>query len=326
VAQTGKDGAEAMAEEDFAEQNQDNGKPRLRLRLRHAILMLAAAFLLGAAAVGWFVSRGGSFGALRGGAEDGPIMPALSGDEATGDTAVDSEAMKLAEVSEDAVEEAVEVVEKVAQAQGGFDHRLAGLEQRLARLDLQAQAAAGNAARAEGLLIAFATRRAIERGAPLGYLADQLRLRFGDARPNAVRTVIEFSREPVTLDQLLARLEGLGPQLTKAPEDEGAWSRIKREVNGLFVIRRESAPSPAPLRRLERARLFLESGRIEAAMAEVRNMPGAPEAKDWLVSAERFAAAQAALDLIETTAVLEPRDLRDGRGNKVEQLSPASGA
>ena len=86
-----------MAEEDFAEQNQDNGKPRLRLRLRHAILMFTAAFLLGAAAVVWFVSRGGSFGALGGGADDGPIQPAISGDEATGDTAVDSEAMKLAE-------------------------------------------------------------------------------------------------------------------------------------------------------------------------------------------------------------------------------------
>src|SRR3990170_1686682 len=71
----------------------------------------------------------------------------------------------------------------MAETQGGLDQRVAAMEQRLARLDLQTQAAAGNAARAEGLLVTFASRRSIERGVPLGYLADQLRLRFGDAQP-----------------------------------------------------------------------------------------------------------------------------------------------
>ena len=52
---------------------------------------------------------------------------------------------------------------QITQQQGGIDQRLAAAEQRLARLDLQAQAAAGNAARAEGLLIAFATRRRLFR-------------------------------------------------------------------------------------------------------------------------------------------------------------------
>ncbi|MFA7596984.1 MAG: hypothetical protein WCY92_11575 [Novosphingobium sp.] len=220
------------------------------------------------------------------------------------------------------VEQAAQVVEKAAQQQGGFDQRLAALEQRLTRLDLQAQAASGNAARAEGLLIAFATRRALERGAPLGYLGDQLRLRFGDARPNAVRIIIEASRDPITLDQLVARLEGLSQDLTMAPKDEGVWPRIRRELDGLFVIRREASPSPAPRLRLERARMFLETGRVEAAVAEIRNMPGAARASSWIVEAERYAKVQSALELIETTAVLEPRKLRDGAGNQVEQLSP----
>src|SRR5687768_6150622 len=39
----------------------------------------------------------------------------------------------------------------MAETQGGLDQRVAAMEQRLARLDLQTQAAAGNAARAEGL-------------------------------------------------------------------------------------------------------------------------------------------------------------------------------
>jgi hypothetical protein len=215
-----------------------------------------------------------------------------------------------------------QTVKEMAQQQGGIDQRLTAAEQRLAKLDLQAQAAAGNAARAEGLLIAFATRRALDRGAELGYLADQLRLRFGDAMPNAVDTVVSFSRDPVTLDVLLARLEGLAPRLESSTEETG-FARLKRELSELFVIRRESTPSPQPEKRLERARFFLESGRVDRAIQEVQQLPGATHAGNWIADARRYAAAQRALDLIETSAVLEPRRLRDGAGNAVEQPSPA---
>ncbi|GAB5350096.1 hypothetical protein [Alteriqipengyuania sp. 357] len=212
-------------------------------------------------------------------------------------------------------------VERVVQQQGGLEQRLAAAEQRLARLDLQAQAAAGNAARAEGLLISFATRRSIERGEELGYLADQLRLRFGDALPNAVRTLTDMSRNPVTIDQLLARLEGLEPALRASPE-EPSLQRLRRELSNLFVIRRQTAPSPQPKRRLERARMFLETGRYENAIQEVQNTPGADAAGQWVADVRRYAAAQRALDLIETAAILEPRRLRDGSGERVEQPSP----
>ena len=171
--------------------------------------------------------------------------------------------------------------EEMAETQGGLDQRVAAMEQRLARLDLQSEAAAGNAARAEGLLVTFAARRSLERGVPLGYLADQLRLRFGDAQPNAVRTVIEASRKPVTLDKLIAQLDGLAPALAEAPPEEGALGWLSRELSELFVVRREDSPSPEPRRRLERARLFLESGRAEAAVSEVRNLPNAAGAAAW---------------------------------------------
>ena len=212
-------------------------------------------------------------------------------------------------------------VERVEQQQGGLEQRLAATERRLARLDLQAEAAAGNAARAEGLLISFGTRRSIERGAELGYLADQLRLRFGDALPNAVRTLVQMSRDPVTIDQLLARLEGLEPALRSSPQ-EPSLQRLRRELSNLFVIRRQTAPSPQPKRRLERARMFLETGRYEAAIEEVQNMPGSDAAEDWISDVRRYAAAQRALDLIETAAVLEPRRLRDGSGERIDQPSP----
>lgn len=215
--------------------------------------------------------------------------------------------------------------EEMAETQGGLDQRVAAMEQRLARLDLQSEAAAGNAARAEGLLVTFAARRSLERGVPLGYLADQLRLRFGDAQPNAVRTVIEASRNPVTLDKLIAQLDGLAPALAEAPPEEGALGWLSRELSELFVVRREDSPSPEPRRRLERARLFLESGRAEAAVSEVRNLPNAAGAAAWIRDAERYAGAQRALELLETAALLEPRELRDSAGRSVQQVSPVAG-
>ncbi len=217
-------------------------------------------------------------------------------------------------------ENAEKAVERVAEQQGGLDQRLASAEQRLTQLDLQAQAAAGNAARAESLLIAFATRRAVERGAELGYLSDQLRLRFGDQWPNAVATIIEFSRNPIRLDGLVARLEGLGPQLRES-SDGPSWASFQRELSQLFVFRRESTPSPEPQRRLERARWALEQGRYQNAIDEVKGMPGADKAETWIADAERFRKAMEALEVIETAAVLDQRGLRDGAGNPVRQLN-----
>ena len=216
-----------------------------------------------------------------------------------------------------------EVAEFVGQEEG-LDQRIAEMEQRLARLDLQADAAAGNAARAEGLLIAFAARRAIERGDRLGYLADQLQMRFGTAEPEAVQAVLAIERESVTLDQLLAGLQGLAPHLGASSDNEGAFAWLSREMGQLFVVRREDAPSPAPERRLERARQFLESGRTEAAIAEVSNLPNADRAAGWIADARRYAAAQRGLERIEAAAILEPRDLRDGTGQPIGNPEPAS--
>jgi hypothetical protein len=300
--------------DEIVSEPQQNGYAGRRIGFGTILAVAIVTFLLGAVLAAWAESRG---------LMKLPLLdqtpPSISSDHML--DASSSQVADLYPAAAAKVEQAAQVVEKAAQQQGGFDQRIAAMEQRLVRLDMQAQAASGNAARAEGLLIAFATRRALERGAPLGYLADQLRLRFGDARPNAVRTVIEGARDPVTLDQLVARLEGLSQDLTSAPKDEGLWTRFQREMDGLFVVRRETSPSPAPRLRFERARMFLETGRIEAAVAEVRNMPGATAAQNWIADAERYARMQAALDLIETTAVLEPRNLRDGAGNQVEQPS-----
>jgi len=292
--------------------------------LRLAIVAALVAFLLGATLTfylaretDWLFGPGAS--ALLDIGGDGTLELANEEGAASGATDPGLSAIQQAQTATIAAKR----VAQVAEQQGGIDQRVAAMEQRLARLDLQAQAAAGNAARAEGLLIAFAARRAIERGAPLGYLSDQLRLRFADALPNAVRAVNAAGDDPVTLDQLLARLDGLAPALANAPLEEGVLPRIGRELSQLFVIRTEDTPSPRAESRLERARLFLESGRVEVAIAEIRNMPNAQEAAAWIGDAQRYARAQRGLELLETTAILEPRQLRDGSGNRVEQPSPA---
>lgn len=307
-----------------------SGKPPRTLPLRGVLIGFAVAFVLGISATLYF-ARDGDFGfgsilSVRGG-EDEAAVPVDEPVTLATQSQAEPEPSPSASASDSATEEArqaVERAEQVVEQAGGLDSRVAAMEQRLTRLDIQAQSAAGNAARAEGLLIAFAARRAIERGAPLGYLADQLRLRFGEARPNAVQTVIDAAQDPVTLDRLIARLDGLAPTLTDSPAGEGMFAWMGRKISELFVVRREDTPSPVAERRLERARLFLESGRIEAAVSEVRNLPNAREAEDWLADAERFAAAQRALEMLETAAVLDPRELRDGGGEQVVQRSPAA--
>lgn len=206
--------------------------------------------------------------------------------------------------------------------QDALDARMAELEQRLDTVDVHADAASGNAARAEALLVAFAARRALDRGAPLGYLEDQLRLRFGDAQPNAVTTVIDTARSPVTIDELLAGLDTLAPNLTQAPATDSAWAQIRREVSSLFVIRHETAPSPAPTVRLNHARAQLQAGKVSEAINEVQRLPGAAEAGDWMIAARRYDSARRALDLLETTAMLDTRGLKDATGTKVDQPTP----
>jgi hypothetical protein len=210
-------------------------------------------------------------------------------------------------------------------AQRGFDQRIAALEQRLSRIDLQATAASGNAARAEGLLIAFAARRMVDKGAPLGFLEEQLRVRFADAQPNAVATVIAASARPVTLDQLIARLQAMAPALAEAPPEESGWNRVKRELSNLFVIRHDSDPSPSSQARIDRALLYAREGKLEEAIAEVQRLNSAATAASWIDAARRYQSVHQALDLIETTALIEPRRLNDGSGHKVDLPSPAAG-
>lgn len=209
----------------------------------------------------------------------------------------------------------------VTTGDSGLSLRMADLETRLARITVQADMASGNAARAEGLLIAFATRRALDSGRSLGYLDEQLQLRFGAAQPEAVAIIREFSANPITQEALIDELESLSGALT-TDTDEGFWGNVQREFEELFLIRRAGTTSTASATRLDRARRFVRNGNVAAAVAEIEKMPGAAKAAGWLDRARRYAKVQEELEVLETAAIFEPKMLRDTTGSVVQQPSP----
>jgi hypothetical protein len=206
-----------------------------------------------------------------------------------------------------------------ATAAQSLDSRIAQLEERLTRITVEAQAASGNASRAEGLLIAFAARRALDTGAPLGYLEGQLRLRFGQGQPRAVAAIITAAREPITLVDLRAGLNAISDRVTRVPADAGWWSALEREARELVTIRKATTPSARPEVAMDRALRYIDGGRVAAALAEVERMPGRAAADRWMQAARRYMEARRALDLVETAAILEPRPLGVTSASPAEQ-------
>ncbi|CAN5272155.1 hypothetical protein BH10PSE14_BH10PSE14_18220 [soil metagenome] len=194
-------------------------------------------------------------------------------------------------------------VDALAIRENELGARLAVLEARAAAIDGDSRAAAGNAARAEALLLALGTRRALDRGQPLGYLEEQLRARFGARQPMAVSAILQAARAPVTLEDLRASLDGVAPLLTTAAAKDGWLASFRREMGGLIVIRHAGTPTTMPNDRLARARRALDAGQVEAALAEVSQMPGATSADAWLAAARRYVGARQALDVLESAAL-----------------------
>jgi hypothetical protein len=193
------------------------------------------------------------------------------------------------------------VVQSLAAADAS---RIATLETRLANLENTARAAVGSAGRADAMLVAFAARRAIDRGVALGYLEPLLVQRFGGQHQAAVATVITASRDPVKLDSLIAEYEALAPALRGGGPDEGWWDAFRRELGTIVSVHRADTPSPQPQARYDRALAKLEGGEVDAALAETMRLPGAANAGPWIVRARRYIAAHRALDEIESGALL----------------------
>ncbi|MEO5774114.1 MAG: hypothetical protein ABIQ32_08365 [Sphingomicrobium sp.] len=184
------------------------------------------------------------------------------------------------------------------------DAGIAQLEARLARVEQSSQRAEGSAGRADALVVAFAARRAIDRGVSLGFLENLLVERFGPQHQQAVATIISASRAPVRLDQLRAEYEALGPELRGRGPNDGWFSGFSRQFGSLIEIRRAAIPSAQPDARYARAADRLAAGDVDTAVAETMRLPGAQRAGAWVGKARRYVAAHRALDEVESSALL----------------------
>jgi len=249
------------------------------------LLLLIAALLVGMGGMAWLVHRYDKVANV--------IKPTTAATRAT----APERNTPLVNITPAAPPEIVETI---------VDQRIEQIEEKVEDIGERAASATNDAHRAEALLIAFAARRAIDHGAPLGYLENLLRERFGRVEPRAVATVISASRQPVTVDRLRDRLDDLEPQLSAFSTEDGWFEGLRRELAGLIVVRRADTPSTEPVDRLERAKDDLASGHVDSALIEIARLPNRKIAGDWIAEARRFVQARAALDRIESAALLDP--------------------
>jgi len=184
------------------------------------------------------------------------------------------------------------------------EQKIADLEQRLTRVENAAEQAEGSAGRADALVIAFAARRAIDRGVALGYLENLLMDRFGADHRAAVATIITAAHDPVRLDDLIAQYDSLGPDLRRGGPQDSWWTDFRRELGSLVQIHSADRPASSPDAQYEQARQRLAGGDVEQALAETMRLPGAARAGDWVAKARRYIAAHRALDEIESAALM----------------------
>jgi hypothetical protein len=184
------------------------------------------------------------------------------------------------------------------------DERVAQLEARLARVENATQRTESFAGRADALVVAFAARRAIDRGVALGYLENLLVDRFGAQNQRAVATIITASHQPVRLNDLIAEYETLGPDLRRGGPQDSWWTNFKRELGELVEIHRADRPSPSADARYNHALQRLTAGDVDQALAQTMRLPGAMRASGWIAKARRYIAARRSLDEIESAALM----------------------
>jgi hypothetical protein len=258
-------------------------KPR---RWRSMLALLAVAFIVGLGAMAWMISNWGDARALL--IADPVEQPAQRG----GDQAI-------------VVAPQAPIAALAAAPAGDVEQRIADLDARLARIDRGASLASQNALRAERLLVAFAARRALDRGASLGYLEEQLTSYFGTSEARAVGVIIAASRAPSTLAQLNSELEALKPTLIGGAKSGDWWGQFTATMGSLVVVREAGSGTTAPTELFARASSMLAAGRVDLALADVVQLPGSDGAAAWITHARRYVDANRSLDLLEAAALAE---------------------
>ncbi len=182
------------------------------------------------------------------------------------------------------------------------DARIAALELRLARIESSGGASGGaHSSQSDGLLLAFAARRALELGLPLGSLEQAISAHFGASQPHMVAAISSAARVPTTLSKLQADLESLAPKLSG--EDKGVWSRFSEGLASLVTVRRGDTSTTDPSALIAQARSAIEASDVDGALQAVSRLPNRAFATDWMASARRYSEAQRALAALEKSAL-----------------------
>ena len=269
-------------------------EPRPARPLRTAMIIAALAFLGGLALMAWALTQWEPMKQFVRGNDPAPVAVQTA----------TNRPLVAASPSGMIAADAPPVAPTTGQS-NAVDTRISDLEGRMARIDLRAAAAAENATRAEGLLIAFAARRALDRGVALGYIEGELRDRFGATQPRAVAAIIAGAQQPVTIEGLHQGLTAIAPDLVGGGANESWWASTRRTLGSLIVVRKQGTESPAADDRVQRAQLRLEGGQVESALAEIARLPARAKATDWMTKARRYIEAHRALDIIEAAALTD---------------------
>ncbi len=272
--------------------------------LKTVLALFLVAFIGGIALAGWLISKYDLLGNKPASNQLAQLSPLNTNGQAAQNRTVSGAVTPAARAINDSAAAA-------ALANDDMSQRVQDMELRLSRIFVQAEQASGNAARAEGLLIAFAVRRALDQGRSLGYLEAQLQQRFGLSHPAEVKVIREFTRDPLTRDMLETELDDFSSH-SFADKHNSFWASLGEEFSNLFTIRRSGSSPTDSESRLKRAQKYAASGNIAATIAEVEKLSRSDKIDSWLVKARRYAAAQSALDRLERAAL--------------ETITPASSA
>ncbi len=269
------------------------------MKLRTIAILLLIAFVGGTIAAGWAITKYDLF------QTDGKNEAIIFDRDAAANInapAVASESLKI---------QAAETCQNIENQNDTINtqlinERVDSLDDRLSRINVQAQQASGNADRTESMLIAFSARRAIDSGSALGYVENELRLKFGNSNPDDVRIIVNAGNNPVRLATLQNQLDIASEILLSPSSDASIWDVIKKEFGELFVIRKAGSQPPQPERRLARIKTSLANRDVKTAILEMEQMPGAENARGWISLAKRYLRVQKALDAVEKTAISIP--------------------
>ncbi len=200
------------------------------------------------------------------------------------------------------IDPAKSTLNSASQTSSAMAERIAELEARLARAEAKTSASVSpiSSNPINGLVLAFAARRALERGLPLGPVEDELVSYFGTTQPQLVAAIASAARQPISLEELQSELRALAPSL--AGSEAGWWERLSHNLASLVSVRKFDQKSTNPQSLFGEAVAALDAGKVDVAIDTVSSLPEREVAHSWLEKAKRFQAAEKALTNLEASA------------------------